>query len=231
MSSQVNESHNVLSLKDVTVEYADGDGTLLALDGIDFAAQAGMLTAVTGESGSGKSTLLSVAGGLISPTRGSVVIDGEHLDDANEAARARIRRERIGVVFQQANLLSALRVKEQLLIADHLRGVKPRGERAEELLGYVGLGGLGERPIRQLSGGQRQRVGIARALMGEPRLLLADEPTSALDSALSHEVMQLINRITKELNVATVLVTHDRSLLDYADEAVVVEDGRVTQAA
>ena len=143
----------------------------------------------------------------------------------DEINRARIRREDIGMVFQQPNLLPALTARDQLLITDHIRGDKPRHHRADELLAQVGLEGLGDRRITQLSGGQRQRVAIARALMGEPKVLLADEPTSALDSRLSRDVMDLLVELTRSQNLATVVITHDRGLLDFADDVVEIRDG------
>ena len=239
-----------LDLRSVTVTYPDGDQTVTALDGIDFSAVPGTLTAVVGESGSGKSTLLSVAAGLVVPSAGEVLVRGRaggtgagagakagaaatasaeadavDLAAVDENERARVRREREGVVFQNPNLLASLKVRDQLLIADHLRGNALDRGRADELLETVGLVGMGDRRVHQLSGGQRQRVNIARALMNRPSVLLADEPTSALDRELSHEIAGLLRRVTDELGTATVLVTHDRSLLDYADVAVEMRDG------
>ena len=239
-----------LDLRSVTVTYPDGDQTVTALDGIDFSAVPGTLTAVVGESGSGKSTLLSVAAGLVVPSAGEVLVRGRaggagagagtkagaaatasaeadavDLAAVDENERARVRREREGVVFQNPNLLASLKVRDQLLIADHLRGNTLDRGRADELLETVGLAGMGDRRVHQLSGGQRQRVNIARALMNRPSVLLADEPTSALDRELSHEIAGLLRRVTDELGTATVLVTHDRSLLDYADVAVEMRDG------
>ena len=239
-----------LDLRSVTVTYPDGDQTVTALDGIDFSAVPGTLTAVVGESGSGKSTLLSVAAGLVVPSAGEVLVRGRaggtgagagakagaaatasaeadavDLAAVDENERARVRREREGVVFQNPNLLASLKVRDQLLIADHLRGNALDRGRADELLETVGLDGMGDRRVHQLSGGQRQRVNIARALMNRPSVLLADEPTSALDRELSHEIAGLLRSVTDELGTATVLVTHDRSLLDYADVAVEMRDG------
>lgn len=239
-----------LDLRSVTVTYPDGDQTVTALDGIDFSAVPGTLTAVVGESGSGKSTLLSVAAGLVVPSAGEVLVRGRaggtgagagakagaaatasaeadavDLAAVDENERARVRREREGVVFQNPNLLASLKVRDQLLIADHLRGNALDRGRADELLETVGLAGMGDRRVHQLSGGQRQRVNIARALMNRPSVLLADEPTSALDRELSHEIAGLLRSVTDELGTATVLVTHDRSLLDYADVAVEMRDG------
>ena len=219
-----------LEISQATVVYPDGQSTVTALDKADLTAHAGEMTAIIGESGSGKSTLLSVAAGLVAPTSGSVQVAGFDLTGADDQTRSRVRRENIGVIFQQANLLASLTVREQLLIMDHIRGVRMRPQRADELLEQVGLGNLGNRRMAQLSGGQRQRVNIARALMAEPALLLADEPTSALDSSLSQEIMALIAQLTRDMNTATVMVTHDRRLLDYVDHAVEVRDGHVSDA-
>lgn len=219
-----------LNIADATVTYADGESTITALDRANLQARPGELTAIIGESGSGKSTLLSVAAGLVSPDSGHVEVAGIDLTGADDKARSTARRENIGIIFQQANLIASLTVREQLLIMDHVRGVRMRPQRADELLDLVGLSGMGTRRMAQLSGGQRQRVNIARALMADPALLLADEPTSALDSSLSREIMSLISRLTKELNTATVMVTHDRSLLEYVDNAVEVRDGQVSVA-
>ncbi|MGP5722363.1 ABC transporter ATP-binding protein [Corynebacterium casei] len=219
-----------LNIADATVTYADGESTITALDRANLQARPGELTAIIGESGSGKSTLLSVAAGLVSPDSGHVEVAGIDLTRADDKTRSTARRENIGIIFQQANLIASLTVREQLLIMDHVRGVRMRPQRADELLDLVGLSGMGTRRMAQLSGGQRQRVNIARALMADPALLLADEPTSALDSSLSREIMSLISRLTKELNTATVMVTHDRSLLEYVDNAVEVRDGQVSVA-
>ncbi|HCM79890.1 MAG TPA: ABC transporter ATP-binding protein [Corynebacterium stationis] len=226
----MNINTHALEISHATVVYPDGESTVTALDKADLSAKPGELTAIIGESGSGKSTLLSVAAGLVTPTSGRVEVAGIDLTGADDKTRSKVRRENIGVIFQQANLLASLTVREQLLIMDHIRGVRMRPQRADELLEQVGLANLGSRRMAQLSGGQRQRVNIARALMAEPVLLLADEPTSALDSSLSQEIMALIAKLTREMNTATVMVTHDRRLLDYVDQAVEVRDGRVANA-
>ncbi|WP_293771476.1 ABC transporter ATP-binding protein [uncultured Corynebacterium sp.] len=217
-----------LELRDVSVVYPDGNSEVTALDHVSVAVPAGTLTAVTGESGSGKSTLLTVAAGLVTPTSGEVIIDGQHVESLGEEERASVRRERVGLVFQQANLLAALSVRDQLLVMDHLRGARPRTEHADELLDLVGLAGLGDRRVGQLSGGQRQRVNIARALMASPAVLLADEPTSALDSALSAQVTQLLLDVTRELGTATMLVTHSASVAAAADAVLVMRDGHLS---
>ncbi|MEX3563807.1 ABC transporter ATP-binding protein [Corynebacterium phoceense] len=217
----------MLSLNDVSVIFPDGDHTLTALDSASLTVNPGQLAAITGESGSGKSTLLNVAAGLIAPTSGSVQVAGHELVGLDDETRARIRRENIGMVFQQPNLLGSLTAHEQLLIVDHLRGVRPRKDRADELLSFVGLADLGHRRMERLSGGQRQRVNIARALMVDPAVLLCDEPTSALDSKLTEDIVELLRRATAEWDTATVVVTHDLSVAAAADAHWEVRDGHV----
>lgn len=212
----------------VSCVFPDGAGTVTALSEVSMSVPAGHLTAVVGESGSGKSTLLSVLAGLIVPTSGTVTIAEQVMHGATEAQRSTIRREHIGLIFQNPNLLASLTVREQVLMADHLRGRRlTHGvqKRADSLLEEVGLGGLGHRRVQELSGGQRQRVNIARALMGDPAVILADEPTSALDRELSREIVTLLREITYARRVATVMVTHDRSQLDVADAALELRDG------
>ena len=201
----------MLELNDVTVAFKDGQEMRTVLDHLEFTAKPGEMTFIVGESGSGKSTLLSVAAGLITPDSGTAKLNGEVVDND-------VRRDKIGMIFQQANLIAALNVRDQLLVTDHIRGLRPRKERAEELLATVGLEGLGDRRIGEMSGGQRQRVGIARALMGEPALLLADEPTAALDADRSQEIVTLLRQLTAERNIACGFVTHDRSLIESTDE-------------
>lgn len=201
----------MLELNDVTVAFKDGQEMRTVLDHLEFTAKPGEMTFIVGESGSGKSTLLSVAAGLITPDSGTAKLNGEVVDND-------VRRDKIGMIFQQANLIAALNVRDQLLVTDHIRGIKPRRGRAEELLATVGLEGLGDRRIGEMSGGQRQRVGIARALMGEPALLLADEPTAALDADRSQEIVALLRQLTTERGIACGFVTHDRSLIESSDE-------------
>ena len=211
---------SVLKISDLVVTYPDGDSTITALDHVKLEVDAGEFVALVGESGSGKSTLLAVAAGLQTPTSGEVLLEGSPVAD---------NRQQVGLVFQAANLISALTAREQLLIVDHMRGIKPRVKRADELLARVGLEGLHNRRPGQLSGGQRQRVNIARALMSSPTLLLADEPTSALDACLSREIVELLRDVTQEFNLATVMVTHDRSQISMATRAVEMEDGHLSE--
>ncbi|MFF9909977.1 ABC transporter ATP-binding protein [Streptomyces sp. NPDC013457] len=218
-----------LLLDDVTLTYPDGDGRLTALDAVSLAVPAGRVTAVVGPSGSGKSSLLAVAATLVTPDRGRVVVAGTETGALDRSERAALRRERIGIVFQQPNLLPSLTAVEQLQVMAHLSGAKPQAvrERALALLDAVGLADLAARRPHQLSGGQRQRVNIARALMNEPSVLLVDEPTSALDHERGGAVMDLLVALTRERGTATVLVTHDEGHAGRADDVVRVEDGRV----
>ncbi|MFE4590736.1 ABC transporter ATP-binding protein [Streptomyces laurentii] len=220
-----------LLLDDVTLTYPDGDGRLTALDAVSLNVPAGTLTAVVGPSGSGKSSLLAVAATLVTPDRGRVVVAGMDTGPLGPAAKAELRRERIGIVFQQPNLLPSLSALEQLQVMAHLSGRSPRSVRgrALDLLDAVGLADQAHRRPHQLSGGQRQRVNIARALMNEPGVLLVDEPTSALDHERGAAVMTLIARLTEERGTATVLVTHDRAHLGRADRTVTVRDGRLVE--
>ncbi|WP_327352362.1 ABC transporter ATP-binding protein [Streptomyces sp. NBC_01304] len=218
-----------LVLADVTLTYPDGDGRLTALDRVGLSVPGGTMAAIVGPSGSGKSSLLAVAATLVTPDRGEVVVGGTSTGSLGAAEKSALRRERIGIVFQQPNLLPSLTSVEQLQVMAHLDGRRPRQvrERARELLAAVGLADKAERRPHQLSGGQRQRVNIARALMNEPSVLLVDEPTSALDHERGVAVLDLLVRLTRERSTSTVLVTHDRGHLGEADQVVVMADGRL----
>ncbi|WP_369184467.1 ABC transporter ATP-binding protein [Streptomyces sp. Y1] len=219
-----------LELDRVTLTYPDGDGRLTALDEVSLTVPKGSLTAVVGPSGSGKSSLLAVAATLITPDSGRVVIDGTDTAGLRPAELTALRRTRIGIVFQQANLLPSLTAVEQLQVMAHLDGRSPRTAlpRALELLDAVGLRDQAARRPHQLSGGQRQRVNIARALMHDPTVLLVDEPTSALDHERGAAVLDLITDLTHRRATATVLVTHDRTHLTAVDRIAEVHDGRLT---
>ncbi|KAA0019455.1 ABC transporter ATP-binding protein [Antrihabitans cavernicola] len=220
-----------LTLTDVTLTYPDGRDRIVALESVDLDVRNGEFVAVTGPSGSGKSSLLAVAGTLATPDSGSVTIDDMLLDDLSSSARARVRRDHIGFVFQQDNLLPALTVLDQLLLTAVVRGRKPARQRAEAmaLLDEVGLAEVSSRRPHELSGGMRQRVNIARALMGSPSVLLIDEPTSALDSERGRSVITLLGTLVRERDLAAVLVTHDlASLATDVDSVVTMRDGRIT---
>ncbi|MHA6759208.1 ABC transporter ATP-binding protein [Streptacidiphilus sp. PAMC 29251] len=219
-----------LTLQDVVLSYRDGDRRLTALDAVSLHTAPGELTAIVGPSGSGKSSLLAVAATLLRPDSGRVLVDGRDLTALTAKQATALRRERIGIVFQQSNLLASLTALEQLLAVAHLRGERPRAARprAEQLLASVGLSdGKQHRRPHQLSGGERQRVNIARALFPEPAVLLVDEPTSALDHERGAQITTLLADITRTHHTATLLVTHDPTLLNHADQVLHLTDGRL----
>ncbi len=225
-----------LTLTEVGLSYPDGDaGRIDAVADLNLHVDAGQVVALTGPSGCGKSSVLAVAGTLIRPDRGSVVIGGERVDDLDDADRSRVRRDRIGFVFQNDNLLPELTALEQVLLAAHLRGQRPEKHRgqARDLLAAVGLADHEGKLPKQMSGGMRQRVNIARALMGSPQVLLIDEPTSALDQARGHAIIELIVSLSRDADVAALLVTHDLASLTDNGVADVVHmlDGRIAAPA
>ncbi|MFI5620956.1 ABC transporter ATP-binding protein [Streptomyces sp. NPDC051567] len=222
-----------LLVHDVTLTYPDGDTRLTALDAVRLEVPAGTLAAVVGPSGSGKSSLLAVAATLVTPDSGRVLVAGRDVSLLSAAGKARLRREEIGIVFQQPNLLPSLTAAEQLQVMAHLCGRPARQarSRARELLAAVGLADKADKRPHQLSGGQRQRVNIARALMNEPAVLLVDEPTSALDHERGAAVLDLLVTLTRERSTATVLVTHDHAHLERMDRTAMMRDGRLTCAA
>ncbi|MER6016959.1 ABC transporter ATP-binding protein [Streptomyces anulatus] len=211
-----------LELNAVTVTLGRTDARTTILDGLDVTFEPGRMTALVGPSGSGKSTLLAVAGALLRPTSGQVLLDGENLADLSDGRRAKARRERIGYMFQSGNLLSGLTAIDQLLTAVYISGARPRAHRsrAEEALNRVGLGHrLRHRP-EQLSGGERQRVALARALFLSPKLLLIDEPTAAVDRSQAGDLAALLAERAHQDDCVMVVATHDRTVAEAADRVV-----------
>ncbi|TDJ48349.1 MAG: ABC transporter ATP-binding protein [Gammaproteobacteria bacterium] len=222
-----------LTTEHVTLILGDGASEVTALDDVCFEIDAGEMVAVLGPSGAGKSSLLAVCGGLRTPTSGRISIDGVDINQASGSERTKIRRERIGFVFQQSNLVPSLTSVDQLLLLVHLRGRRPGAtdrERAMRLLDEVGIADKANRRPGELSGGERQRVGIARAFMSEPKILLVDEPTSMLDRNRGRQIVELLARECHEHSVATLMVTHDHSILDLADRVLEISDGRLAEA-
>lgn len=218
-----------LSLSDVRLTYPDGQQTVTALDGVSLHVRSGELAAVVGPSGSGKSSALAVAATLQQPDSGRVRVNGVTTTRLSSRELGALRRDQIGIVFQQPNLISSLSAAEQLLVTEHMRGRSPRRnrQRARELLSTVGLDGKQHRRPHQLSGGERQRVNIARALVGEPSVLLVDEPTAALDHDRGGQIVQLLAEVTRQYELATVMVTHDTEYLDLVGSVSTLRDGRM----
>lgn len=217
-----------LVVSHVSLELGDGAQKVLALNDVSTTVNAGELTAVVGPSGAGKSSLLAVCGGLRQPTSGEVSIDGTLISSLSAAELTKVRRDKIGFVFQQSNLVPALTAVDQLLLLVHLQGRKPGAadrQRAQDLLGEVDMAHRADRRPDQLSGGERQRVGIARALMTEPRLMLVDEPTSMLDHARGFAIVELLAARCRDHGVAALMVTHDQSMLDAASKVLSISDG------
>ena len=220
-----------LILDHVTKIYGEGPERVVALDDASLSVGAGELVAIVGPSGSGKTTFLAIAGALLQPTHGRVVLDGRDLTGLGPAALAQLRLEQIGFVLQSANLIPALRARDQLLLVAEIAGNRDRNaqQRADDLLATLGLTKRADHYPEALSGGERQRVAIARALMNDPALLLADEPTASLDSARGREVVELLAREVKDRGKAGLIVTHDERMLDLVDRVVRIADGRLSE--
>lgn len=223
-----------LELTEVRKAYATGDQEVVALDDVSMTVAEDEMLLLVGPSGSGKTTLLTVAGALLRPTSGDVVVGGTSLGGLDDRALARFRRDRVGFVFQSVNLVPFLTARENLLAVRQLGGGRidrAAKQRADQLLEELGLADRAGNLPAQLSGGQKQRVAIGRALMNDPALVLVDEPTSALDSELGRQVMDLLQREIKDRGVAAIVVTHDERVLHYGDRTVEIVDGVLGQPA
>jgi putative ABC transport system ATP-binding protein len=219
----------ILSLQSVSKEYTSDGQSVRALDGITLDVAEGEFVALVGRSGCGKSTLLHLAGAMDFPTSGTVRIEGHPTSDLNDAQQTRLRREKVGFVFQSFQLLHTLTVQENVELPLLLSGKSGARKLALERLHWVELDGLGARYPHQLSGGQMQRVAIARALAHSPRILLADEPTGNLDTATGSVILQLLLRLTRERKTATIMATHSLEAASVCDMLVKLRDGRVEE--
>jgi putative ABC transport system ATP-binding protein len=220
---------SMLELRRVSKVYGQGAAEVHALRDVSLEVAPGTMVAVMGPSGSGKSTLLTIAGSLEEPSSGQVLVAGQDLGTMSRNDKARLRRQSIGYVFQDFNLLPGLTAAENVALPLELDGVGARRAREAGLRALDGLG-LADRASNypdQLSGGERQRVAIARAVVGDRRLVLADEPSGALDSANAEAVMRMIHTACKQ-GVAAVVVTHDAQLASWADRVVHLRDGRIS---
>ena len=219
----------VIRVKDLYKVYRVGDSKVKALNGVDFTIQKGEFCSIVGTSGSGKSTLLNMLAGLEKPTKGQILIAGEHIEKKSENQLVKFRREHIGFIFQSFNLLPALSAVENVALPLTFQGMDKakRLEKASQVLDLVGLSKHKNHKPTQMSGGQQQRVGIARALVVNPQIIFADEPTGNLDSHTSAEVMELIRKIIHEQNQTLVMVTHDDHLAGFADRIFRISDGKI----
>jgi len=219
----------ILSLQNVSKEYATDGQPVQALDGVTLEVAAGEFVALVGRSGCGKSTLLNLSGAMDFPSAGVVRIDGKSTGALDDANLTRLRREKVGFVFQSFQLLHTLTVHENVELPLLLAGSTGTRATVEERLHWVELDGLGDRYPHQLSGGQMQRVAIARALVHSPKLLLADEPTGNLDTATGTLILDLLLRLTREQKTATVVATHSLEATGVADILVRLRDGRIEE--
>jgi len=211
--------------------YGVGTGAVTALGGVSITIDRGQLTALRGRSGSGKTTLINLLGGLDRPTGGKVIFDEIELSSMAEPNLTRLRRKRIGYVFQSFALLPLLSAKENVELPLRIAGMKAgeRRERADRWLSYVGLGPRAKHRPFELSGGEQQRVALARALAIQPDLILADEPTGQLDSRTAAQIIELLLKIARETGVAICITTHDPAITELADRVYTLADGRLVK--
>ncbi|MEQ3551845.1 ABC transporter ATP-binding protein [Pseudonocardia nematodicida] len=205
--------------------YGGGSGTVRALNGISLSLPAGRFTAVMGPSGSGKSTLLHCLAGLDRPTSGQVLLGGTDLGPLDDAALTRVRRDRIGMIFQDGNLLPHLTAGENIDLAASLAGRRPDPGWRAELVGRLGIGNRLRHLPAELSGGQRQRVAVARALLNRPDIVVADEPTGSLDTASGRELLGLLRGCVDDYGQTVVMVTHDPLAASVSDQVLLLRDG------
>jgi len=220
-------SDPVLSVRDLAKTFPSGSRTLTVLDGVSFDVHPGDTLAIVGPSGSGKTTLLGLAAGLDRPSRGSVTLAGTDLTPLGEDARAKLRAQHVGFVFQSFRLLPTLTALDNVAIPLELRGESGAREASRQLLERVGLAERTDHYPSQLSGGEQQRVAVARAFAGRPTLLFADEPTGNLDEATGDRVEALLFELNREAGTALVVVTHDLQLAARCDRQIRLRGGRV----
>ena len=220
-------SRPIVSTTELRRVYGEGETAVHALRGITTGFPSGQFAAIMGPSGSGKSTLMHLLAGLDRPTAGSVVVDGSELANLDDKALTRLRRDRLGFVFQAFNLVPVLTAEENITLPLTLAGKKPDREWLDQLIAAVGLGDRLDHRPSELSGGQQQRVAVARALIHRPAVVFADEPTGNLDSKSSDEVLALLRQAVDEFDQTVVMVTHDAHAASVADRIVVLNDGQI----
>lgn len=216
-----------LKVQDLEKVYGEGERAVHAVRGVSFATEPGEFVAIVGPSGSGKTTMLAMIGGLLTPTRGSIEVNGQDIARLKGKELAEYRRRKVGFVFQANNLLPYLTARENLLVMARINGtdLKSAGARADQLLEELGLTARRNALATELSGGERQRVAIARALMNDPELVLVDEPTASLDSARGRQVVESLIAEVKGRDKLGLLVTHDMAMAELADRVLEMHDG------
>lgn len=217
----------VLKTRKLKKYYGSGDTLVRALDGVDLSVERGEFVAVVGTSGSGKSTLLNMLGGLDRPTSGSVQVDSVTLDSMSDDELTVFRRQKIGFIFQNYNLVPILNVYENIVMPIQLDGRQPDDAFVDEIISLLGLDKKLYNMPNNLSGGQQQRVAIARALASKPAIILADEPTGNLDSKTSDEVIELLRLTSEKFHQTIVMITHNPEIAAQADRTIRIEDGRI----
>lgn len=223
--------NTVIEVKDLFKLYRVGDSVVRALNGVDFKIYEGEFCAIVGTSGSGKSTLLNMLAGLEKPTKGEVIISGQHMETLNEDGLVKFRRENVGFIFQSFHLIGTMNALENVALPLSFRGEarSTRLKKADRMLDLVNLKKHKKHLPNQMSGGQQQRVGVARALVVDPKIIFADEPTGNLDSHTSEEVMELMQKVVREQKKTLVMVTHDDHLAKYADRIFHIIDGNIVK--
>lgn len=221
----------VIRVRDLYKVYRVGESHVKALNGVNLEIYKGEFCSIVGTSGSGKSTLLNMLAGLEKPTKGEIIIAGEHMENKTENQLVRFRREHIGFIFQSFNLMGTMNAVENVALPLTFQGVDKeiRMRRASRVLDMVGLKEHKKHKPTQMSGGQQQRVGVARALVVNPEIIFADEPTGNLDSNTSREVMELMRKVVREQKQTLVMVTHDNYLAGFADRIFHIIDGQIVQ--
>src|SRR3954467_9042059 len=219
----------MLVAKDLTKEYQSGSQALAVLKDVSFEIAQGALVSIVGPSGSGKTTLLGLLAGLDTPSRGQVLYESVDITTLDEDARAQLRGERVGFIFQSFQLIPTLTAQENVQVPLELRGDSSAASRARQLLDRVGLGDRLDHFPTQLSGGEQQRVAIARAFVNSPRILFADEPTGNLDSETGAKIVQLIEELNKSSGSTVIIVTHDVALAARTNRIIRLSDGRVVE--
>ena len=226
-ATQEAPASSIVRLQGVSKIYGNGDAQVRALDDVSVGFGAGEFTAIMGPSGSGKSTMMHILAGLDAPTSGHVFVEDTDITALKDTALTKLRRDRIGFVFQSFNLVPTLDARANILLPMRLAGKAPEKEWFDLIVNSLGIANrLNHRPS-EMSGGQQQRVAVARALMSRPAVIVADEPTGNLDSHSTTEVMDLLRRAVDELGQSVIMVTHDTSTAAYADRVLVCRDGRI----